>query len=61
MDLNNDNLLQKFLLCKTRNNNESTNGAIWKHCPKDIFVGRITLEASVASAVIYCNDVVCGI
>ena len=61
MSLRNDNLLQKYLHGKTQNNNESINGVIWKCCPEDIFVSCITLETSVASAVISYNDGACGI
>ena len=56
-----DNLLQKYLYGKTQNNNESLNGLIWKRCPKDVFVGRVTLELGVASAVIAFNDGLSGI
>ena len=61
MDLSNDNLLKKCLHGQTQNNNESINGVIWKRCPKDIFVGRTTLEIGVASAVIRFNDGVSGV
>ena len=56
-----DNLSQKCLHGKTENNNESLNGLIWKRCPKDVFVGRVTLELGVASAVIAFNYVLSGI
>ena len=56
-----DNLLQKYLHGKTQNNNESLNGLIWKRSPKDVFVGRVTLELGVASAVIAFNDGLSGI
>ena len=61
MDLSNDNLLKKCLHGQTQNNNESLNGVIWKRCPKDVFVGRSTLEMGVASAVISFNDGQSGI
>ena len=51
VSLSDDNLLQKCLHGKTQNNNESLNGLLWKRCPKDVFVGRVTLELGVASAV----------
>jgi len=54
--LSDDNLLSKCLHGKTQNNNEGINGVIWKRCPKDVFVGRSTLEIGVASAVIGFND-----
>ena len=61
MDLSDDNLLTKCLHGQTQNNNESLNGVIWKRCPKDVFVGRSTLEMGVASAVISFNDGQSGI
>ena len=60
-DLSDDKLLSKCLHGKTQNNNESINGVIWKRCPKDVFVGRGTLELGVSSAVISFNDGVTGI
>ena len=56
LDLSDDSLLSKCLHGKTQNNNESINQVIWKRCPKDVFVGRLTLEIGVASAVIGFND-----
>ena len=44
-DLGNDNLLGKCLHGMTQNNNESLNGVVWKRVPKDIYVGRETLES----------------
>ena len=61
IDLSNDNLLKKCLHGQTQNNNKSINGVIWKRCPKDIFVGRTTLEIGVASAVINFNDGISGV
>ena len=61
MDLSDDNLFKKCLHGQTQNNNESLNGVIWKRCPKDVFVGRSTLEMGVASAVISFNDGQSGI
>ena len=61
VSLSDDNLLQKCLHGKTQNINESLNGLIWKRCPKDAFVARITPELSVASAVIAFNDELSGI
>ena len=60
MDLNNVNLLKKCLHGQTQNYNESINGVIWKRCPKDITVGRTTLETGLASAVIYFSDGISG-
>ena len=48
LDLSDENLLSKCLHGKTQNNNESINNVIWKRCPKDINVGRKTLEFGVA-------------
>ena len=48
VSLSDDNLLQICLHGKTQNKNESLNGLIWKRCPKDVVVGRVTLELSVA-------------
>lgn len=56
LDLSDDKLLSKCLHGKTQNNNESINGVIWKRCPKDVYVGRSTIEMGVASAVISFND-----
>ena len=46
---------------KSQNNNDSINGVIWKRCPKDVYVGRKTVECGVASSVICFNDGVSGI
>ena len=46
---------------KTQNNNKSTNNVIWKRCPKDINVGRKTLEFGVALAVKCFNDGISGV
>ena len=51
VSLSQGNLMQKCLHEKTQNNNESRNGLIWKRCPKDVFLGRVTLELGVFSAV----------
>ena len=55
MELSDDALLKKCLHGQTQNNNESLNGLIWKKCPKDVYVGRTTLEMGVDSAVINFN------
>ena len=53
ISLSDEKLLSKCLHGKTQNNNESLNGLLmWKHCPKDVFVGHATLELGVASAII---------
>ena len=51
ISLSDEKLSSKCLRGKTQNNNESLNGLIWKRCPKDVFVGRTTLELGVASAI----------
>ena len=51
MELSDDHLFEKCL----------HGGVIWKRCPKDTFVGCITLETSVASVVICYNNGACGI
>ena len=56
MELSANALLEKCLHGKTQNNNESLNGVIWKKCPKDVYVGRTTLEMGIDSAVINFND-----
>ena len=56
LNLSDDDLLKKCLHGKTQNNNESLNGMIWKRCPKDVFVGKTTIEIGVASAVLNFND-----
>ena len=54
--MSDEELLKKCLHEKTQKNNESLNGVIWKKCPKDVFIGRATLEIGVASAVLNFND-----
>ena len=54
--MSDEELLKKCLHGKTQNNNESLNRVIWKKCPKDVFVGRATLEIGVASDVLNFND-----
>ena len=61
LDLSDENLLSKCLHGKTQNSNESINNGIWKRCPKDIIVGRKTLEFGVASAIISFNDGISGV
>ena len=61
MNLSDDNLFKKCLHGQTQNNNGSLNGVIWKRCPKDVYVGRSTLEMGVAFAVISFNDGQSGI
>ena len=53
--------LKKCLHGQTQNNSESLNGVIRKRCPKDVFIGRSTLEMGVASTLISFNDGQSGI
>ena len=46
---------------QTQNSNKAINSVIWKRCPKDVFVGRQTLELGVSSAVISYNDGASGL
>ena len=46
---------------ETQNVNEALNQLIWKKCPKDVYVGKQTLEIGVASAVISFNDGAVGL
>lgn len=40
---------------KTQNQNEAVNGMIWQRIPKEVYVGRKTLEMGVYDAVAYFN------
>ena len=53
-------MFTNIILGKTQNS-KSLNGLIWKHCSKDVFVGRTTPELGVASPVISFNDGLGGI
>ena len=55
-DLSKDELLEKCLHGQTQNANEAFNSILWKKCPKEIFVGRSTLELATYSAIITYND-----
>ena len=48
--LTDDGLLQRCVRGKTQNSNESFHNAVWKICPKSVFVGRHTIETAVAMA-----------
>ena len=50
--LSENNLLQKCLHGKTQNQNESLNGMVWQRIPKEIYVGRETLELGLYDAVL---------
>ena len=41
--------------------NEAFNHILWQKCPKEVFVGRDTLEISLYSAIINFNDGFSGI
>ena len=47
--------MQKCLHGKTQNQNESLNGMVWQRIPKEIYVGRETLELGLYDAVSYFN------
>lgn len=55
-DLVNRSLLRRCLHGKTQNVNESFNNIVWSRVPKNVFVGRKTLELGVYDAVITWND-----
>ena len=55
-DLSKDELLENCVHGKTQNNNEAINAIIWKKIPKDVFVGRKTLEIGISSAITNFND-----
>ena len=55
-DLSAEELLQKCLHGQTQNANEAFNAILWQKCPKEVFVGRETLELAMNSAVILYND-----
>ena len=53
--LSENNLLQKCLHGTTQNQNESLNGMVWQRIPKEIYVGRETLELGLYDVVSYFN------
>ena len=55
-DLSAPGLLCKCLHGKTQNNNEYLDKLIWDRCSKEVFVGKLTLEEAVYSAVAQFND-----
>lgn len=54
--LSHPDLLRKCLHGKTQNVNESLNNVVWSRIPKNVFVGKDTLELGVRDAVIVSND-----
>ena len=61
MDLSYNDLLEKGLHGKTKNNNECLNGMLWKKCPKATYVGSDELEMGASSAIICFNEGMSGI
>ena len=55
-DLSSDDLLKKCLHGRTQNCNEAFNGVLWSKCPKEVYVGKMTLETATNSAVIHFNE-----
>ena len=60
-DLSRDDLLERCIHGQTQNANEAFNHILWQKCPKEVFVGRDTLEISLYSAIINFNDGFSGI
>lgn len=54
--LGEDSLLERCLDGKTQNQNESLNGIIWEHIPKDTFPGSEALQLGVYDAVAHFNS-----
>lgn len=55
-DLSHPTLLRRCLHGKTQNVNESFNNVVWSRVPKNVFVGRKTLELGVYDSVITFNN-----
>ena len=55
-DLASAKLLERCVDGETQNVNEALNQIIWKKIPKDVFVGKNTLDMGVHSAIISYND-----
>ena len=53
--LSDDALLEKCLHGKTQNQNESLNGMVWQRIPKEVFVGKETLEFGLYDAIAHFN------
>lgn len=51
-----DDLLARCVDGETQNANEALNQIIWKKIPKDVFVGKLTLDIGVYSPIISYND-----
>ena len=54
--LSDDNLLKKCLHGRTQNQNEAFNGMIWQRIPKEVYVGRDSLEFGLFDAVSHFNQ-----
>ena len=55
-DLSSDSLLEKCLHGQTQNSNEAFNGVLWTKCPKEVYVGRDTIQMATNSAIINYNE-----
>ena len=55
LEIRKDIELEKPLLGKTQNANESFNGTIWERIPKNTFVTLPNLEFGVYDGVAHCN------
>ena len=49
-------LLEKCLHGYTQNANESLHSVVWKFCPKELFLGKISVDTACAMAVCSFND-----
>ena len=49
-------LLERCLRGATQNQNESFNGLVWGHCPKESFCGLGTVETAACLSVLHFND-----
>ena len=49
-------LLEKCLHGYTQNANESLHSVVWKFCPKELFLGKVSVDTACAMAVCSFND-----
>ena len=54
--LGSKSLLEKCLHGYTQNANESLHHIIWQFCPKELFLGRVSVDIVCALGVLYFND-----
>ena len=54
--LGSKSLLEKCVEGYTQNANEALHQLVWKHCPKELFLGRMGVEFACALAVCVFND-----